>query len=216
MSLLSSLANMAPSDASILHSTLLAVALLIAVAAAYNRYSRPAPTKVSAEKDPNYLPDPSPYVGFDLKTARTRDFIYANKVSQCLSASSGEGCQGLMFSKYRLFVILTSRRWPTSRCILTVRSQVFQAPAPTSFLNAAFADWIEIDKDYLRDINMKRAVIDEHTERALNSLPENDAAAGELLEILVDYLPKVRRNAVSQLCDSNPRPLVFTAVPDVV
>lgn len=52
-------------------------------------------------------------------------------------------------------------------------------------------DWIEIDKDYLRDINMKRAVIEEHKERVLNSLPENDDASGELLETLIDWLPKV-------------------------
>ncbi|KAK4706070.1 hypothetical protein P7C70_g119, partial [Phenoliferia sp. Uapishka_3] len=50
--------------------------------------------------------------------------------------------------------------------------------------------WIEIDKDYLRDVNMKRAVIEEHKEKTLNSLPENDDGAAELLETLVDYLPK--------------------------
>lgn len=39
---------------------------------------------------------------------------------------------------------------------------------------------------------MKKAVIAEHGPKVLNSLPENDEAAGELLETLVDYLPKVR------------------------
>ncbi|KAM0746601.1 hypothetical protein T439DRAFT_134935 [Meredithblackwellia eburnea MCA 4105] len=51
-------------------------------------------------------------------------------------------------------------------------------------------DWIEIDKDYMRDINMKKAVIEEHGERVLNSLSENDDASAELLETLIDYLPK--------------------------
>lgn len=38
---------------------------------------------------------------------------------------------------------------------------------------------------------MKKAVILEHKEKALNSLPENDDGANELLETLLDYLPKV-------------------------
>lgn len=52
-------------------------------------------------------------------------------------------------------------------------------------------DWIEIDKDYMRDITAKKLVIEEQGDKVLNSLPENDAAAGELLATLVDYLPKV-------------------------
>lgn len=54
-----------------------------------------------------------------------------------------------------------------------------------------FTDWIEIDKDYMRDITAKKSVIEEQGDKVLNSLPENDAAAGELLTTLVDYLPKV-------------------------
>lgn len=30
--------------------------------------------------DPNFVPDPKPLLDFDLKTARTRDYIYVNKV----------------------------------------------------------------------------------------------------------------------------------------
>ena len=51
-------------------------------------------------------------------------------------------------------------------------------------------DWIEIDKDLKWYINEKQRVIEEQGTNVIDSLPENDEACGELLEILVDYLPK--------------------------
>ncbi|KLO20043.1 hypothetical protein SCHPADRAFT_934662 [Schizopora paradoxa] len=51
-------------------------------------------------------------------------------------------------------------------------------------------DWIEIDKDLKWYIEEKTRVINEQGEKVVDSLPENDDACGELLEILVDYLPK--------------------------
>ncbi|EJD05609.1 uncharacterized protein FOMMEDRAFT_77964 [Fomitiporia mediterranea MF3/22] len=56
-------------------------------------------------------------------------------------------------------------------------------------------DWIEIDKDLKWYIEQKTRVINEQGtltsgKHVIDSLPENDAACGELLEILVDYLPK--------------------------
>ena len=51
-------------------------------------------------------------------------------------------------------------------------------------------DWIEIDKDLKWYIDEKQRVIDEQGTNVIDSLPENDEACGELLEILVDYLPK--------------------------
>ena len=51
-------------------------------------------------------------------------------------------------------------------------------------------DWIEIDKDLKWYIDEKQRVIEEQGPNVIDSLPENDEACGELLEILVDYLPK--------------------------
>ncbi|VDB96596.1 unnamed protein product [Peniophora sp. CBMAI 1063] len=51
-------------------------------------------------------------------------------------------------------------------------------------------DWIEIDKDYRWYIEEKQRVIEEHGKVVMDSLPDNDEACAELLEILVDYLPK--------------------------
>lgn len=69
-------------------------------------------------------------------------------------------------------------------------------------------NWIEIDKDLKWYIEQKTRVIKEqgmffHTpifkiyphvirsgKNVIDSLPENDAGCGELLEILADYLPK--------------------------
>ena len=71
-------------------------------------------------------------------------------------------------------------------------------------------DWIEIDKDYTWYIEQKGRVIREQGKtqcfyyqfvlnlintlllsgkKVLDSLPENDEACGELLEVLVDWLP---------------------------
>ncbi|KAL8290009.1 hypothetical protein RQP46_002948 [Phenoliferia psychrophenolica] len=139
-------------DSVLLHPVLVSAALIAVIAAwALHSSRRPSvkasPSAAVATTLPK-LPDPEPYVGFDLKTATTRNHVYVNK------------------------------------CI---RYPYFQTMAhqPMEINN-----WIEIDKDYLRDVNMKKAVIAEHKERVLNSLPENDDAAGELLETLVDYLPK--------------------------
>jgi len=94
------------------------------------------------------LPDPTPLHDFDLATAHTRDYIYANK---CV-------------------------RWP-----------YFQTMAHQPM---DINDWIEIDKDYVFYINQKQQVIKEQGKIVLDSLLENDAAAGELLELVVSYLPK--------------------------
>ncbi|KAL5498789.1 hypothetical protein ACEPAH_2144 [Sanghuangporus vaninii] len=51
-------------------------------------------------------------------------------------------------------------------------------------------DWIEIDKDLKWYIEQKTRVISEQGKHVVDSLPENDAACGELLELLIDYLPK--------------------------
>ena len=67
-------------------------------------------------------------------------------------------------------------------------------------------DWIEIDKDLKWYIEQKTRVIQEQGalkvnyivlisfiyigKHVIDSLPENDAGCGELLEILMDYLPK--------------------------
>ncbi|KAH9911195.1 uncharacterized protein B0H18DRAFT_1129044 [Fomitopsis serialis] len=51
-------------------------------------------------------------------------------------------------------------------------------------------DWIEIDKEYQWYLDEKARVIKEQGRVVVDSLPENDAACTELLETLVDYLPK--------------------------
>ncbi|PCH35811.1 hypothetical protein WOLCODRAFT_140094 [Wolfiporia cocos MD-104 SS10] len=50
--------------------------------------------------------------------------------------------------------------------------------------------WIEIDKDYQWYLDEKARVIREQGKHVIDSLPENDDACTELLESLVDYLPK--------------------------
>ncbi|TFK49036.1 hypothetical protein OE88DRAFT_457135 [Heliocybe sulcata] len=51
-------------------------------------------------------------------------------------------------------------------------------------------DWIEIDKDYEWYLEEKARVIKEKGKVVIDSCPDNDAPCGELMEILVDYLPK--------------------------
>lgn len=92
MPISNSLGGMLGPDSVLLHPALLLPAALIAVLAAYSLCSRAAPAKavaVAAEAPPSKLPDPTPYEGFVLKTARTRDFIYANKVSSRRDACFG-------------------------------------------------------------------------------------------------------------------------------
>ncbi|KAH9944778.1 hypothetical protein B0H21DRAFT_694529 [Amylocystis lapponica] len=50
--------------------------------------------------------------------------------------------------------------------------------------------WIEIDSDYRWYLDEKARVIKDKGKVVLDSLPDNDDACGELLEVLVDYLPK--------------------------
>ncbi|KAH9480030.1 hypothetical protein JR316_0006627 [Psilocybe cubensis] len=51
-------------------------------------------------------------------------------------------------------------------------------------------DWIEIDSDYTWYIHEKTRVINEQGKHVIDSLPENDDACNELLELLVNWLPK--------------------------
>ncbi|OCH90583.1 hypothetical protein OBBRIDRAFT_793135 [Obba rivulosa] len=51
-------------------------------------------------------------------------------------------------------------------------------------------DWIEIDKDFVAYLDQKKRVIEEHAPDVLLSLPENDDACTELLQMLADYLPR--------------------------
>ncbi|KIJ31272.1 hypothetical protein M422DRAFT_186275 [Sphaerobolus stellatus SS14] len=51
-------------------------------------------------------------------------------------------------------------------------------------------DWIEIDMDYEWYLEEKAKVIKEQGKKVVDSLPENDEACNELLEVLVDWLPK--------------------------
>lgn len=50
-----------------------------------------------------------------------------------------------------------------------------------------------MDKDYAWYIQEKARVYKEEGKGAIDSLPENDPAAGELLRTVIDYLPKVGR-----------------------
>ncbi|GAA5849182.1 hypothetical protein JCM8547_006471 [Rhodosporidiobolus lusitaniae] len=51
-------------------------------------------------------------------------------------------------------------------------------------------NWIEIDSDYRKQMAYKKQVIEDHPDKTVLSLPENDDGCKELLETLVDYLPK--------------------------
>ncbi|GAA5941656.1 hypothetical protein JCM3775_003623 [Rhodotorula graminis] len=50
--------------------------------------------------------------------------------------------------------------------------------------------WIEIDARYEAEMQYKASVVQRYRDETVISLPENDEGAGELLETLVDYLPK--------------------------
>ncbi|PPQ81866.1 hypothetical protein CVT25_013466 [Psilocybe cyanescens] len=111
--------------------------------------------------------DPDPIPNFDLNTARTRNHLYVNK---------------------------------------TVRFPYHQTMAHQPM---HINDWIEIDSDYTWYIHEKTRVINEqggskfpykklssliasqHSgKHVIDSLPENDDACNELLELLVNWLPK--------------------------
>lgn len=75
----------------------------------------------------------------------------------------------------------------SSTCLDQSRAAEFSLTPRSS---GSAPDWIEIDSAYTRDLAAKKLVIEEHGDKVLNSLPENDFAASELLDTLVDYLPK--------------------------
>lgn len=78
-----------------------------------------------------------------------------------------------------------------------------RAPKSSPKLIPRSTDWIEIDYNYERDLKQKKAVIEEHGSKVLTSMPENDAASGELLETLIDYLPKVSSSSPSSSTSAN-------------
>lgn len=78
-----------------------------------------------------------------------------------------------------------------------------------------------MDHDYLWYIKEKARVIAEEGRRALDSLPENDAGAAELLETVIDYLPKVSSHVIEPPCPDETMlrslqrfPSMFEALPD--
>ncbi|KAF9514579.1 hypothetical protein BS47DRAFT_1342892 [Hydnum rufescens UP504] len=99
-------------------------------------------------EDPNFIPDPKPILDFDLKTARTRDYVHVNK---------------------------------------TLRYPYYQTMAHQPL---EIENWIEISSDYEWYLSEKKRVIQEQGTVVLDSLPENDFACQELLETVVDWLPK--------------------------
>ncbi|KZT72269.1 hypothetical protein DAEQUDRAFT_27471 [Daedalea quercina L-15889] len=68
-------------------------------------------------------------------------------------------------------------------------------------------DWIEIDKEYQWYLDQKARVIKEQGRVVVDSLPENDAACTELLETLVDYLPKRYPTLFDAIPSENPGPV---------
>jgi hypothetical protein len=125
-------------------------------------------------------------------------------------------------------------RWPyfQTMCVSVVAHffLFFQSKTLTSSRSVRRAhqpmhinDWIEIDSAYKEQVRRsllltapqlillfsqvayKRKVVAEKPEKTALSLPENDEGAGELLDVLVDYLPKVRR----RLCFSSLLLLTF-------
>ncbi|GAA5827482.1 hypothetical protein JCM11251_003831 [Rhodosporidiobolus azoricus] len=120
------------------------------------------------ETKPEKLPDPDPLYEFDLETATTRDHIYVNKT--------------LRYPYFQTMQVPLSS--PTSFSPSNL-AHSFRAHQPMDINN-----WVEIDKNYKREMEYKRRIVEKHPQRTIISLPENDAAAGELLRTLVDYLPK--------------------------
>lgn len=49
-------------------------------------------------------------------------------------------------------------------------------------------DWIELSASYRWYLAEKKKVIAEQGKKVIDSLPENDAACGELLELVVEFL----------------------------
>ncbi|GAA6019628.1 hypothetical protein JCM10207_006947 [Rhodosporidiobolus poonsookiae] len=147
------MSSLAPPAVFLAAAALFLVALKARFGFLQQLWGKPAPAKASplpvkAAEEPLRLPDPEPWLDFDLETAEVRDHLIVNK---------------------------------------TVRYPYFQTMAHQ---NMHPNHWIEVDRHYRRDLEYKRQVIEEHPDRTVLSLPENDAACGELLELLVDYLPK--------------------------
>lgn len=92
MSLSRVLPNVFGQDSFLLHPAF--VVPLIALAAAYAFHSRQSPVKAApvAAGAPQ-VPDPDPYTDFDIKTAKTRDHIYVNKVREPRSPSPQPTCR---------------------------------------------------------------------------------------------------------------------------
>jgi len=94
------------------------------------------------------LADPTPLLDFDLKTAKTRDYVYVNK---------------------------------------TLRYPYYQTMAHQPM---EIDNWIEISADYEWYLAQKKDVVESEGRKVLDSLPENDFACQELLETIVDWMPK--------------------------
>jgi hypothetical protein len=128
------------------------------------------------------LPDPDPLLDFDIVNASTRNFLYANKVRSILVGSE------LRFAETHS---------------QTIRFPYFQTMAHQPM---HINHWIEIDSDFdwsvhsvsdadvllklllmlNRYLSEKERIIAEQGDEVVQSYPENDEAAGELLELLVD------------------------------
>ncbi|KAI0941617.1 hypothetical protein AcW1_003465 [Taiwanofungus camphoratus] len=65
-------------------------------------------------------------------------------------------------------------------------------------------DWIEIDKEYKWYLDEKARVIREQGKIVIDSLPDNDDCCTELLETLVDYLPKRFPTLFARLSSTTP------------
>ncbi|KAI0758500.1 hypothetical protein BD413DRAFT_654543 [Trametes elegans] len=113
------------------------------------------------------LPDPDPLYDFDLETATVRNFIYANKT--------------MRYPYYQV----SSHTYLSETCCTEVSRDQTMAHQPMHINH-----WIEIDKEYRWYLDEKARVIKGQGKVVVDSLPENDEACGELLELLADYLPK--------------------------
>ncbi|KZT52936.1 hypothetical protein CALCODRAFT_475314 [Calocera cornea HHB12733] len=101
-----------------------------------------------AASESSGIPEPTPLNEFDLKSAKTRDYLVVNK---------------------------------------TLRYPYYQTMAHQPM---DINDWLEISSLYEHYLQTKKEVIAEHSTEVLDSLPENDAACAELLEVVTDHLPK--------------------------
>jgi hypothetical protein len=123
------------------------------------------------------LPDPDPLMEFDLANSNTRNFLYANKVRWSSSAQTKPSTDLRRQCGSR-----TSRRWRTSRCTSTTGSRLTVTMVGTSPITVS-RDSLLISCRYLSE---KARIIAEQGDEVVASYPENDEAAGELLDILVD------------------------------